>query len=84
MFILPESIKTMINALMAVFAKKEDLKQSDWNQSDNAKLDFIKNKPVEATDDEVMELLMEYDVITLVSDTTGYTYLDADDKILVI
>lgn len=25
MFILPESIKTMLNALMAVFAKKEDI-----------------------------------------------------------
>lgn len=25
MFILPESIKTMLNAFMAVFAKKEDI-----------------------------------------------------------
>lgn len=58
--------------------------QSDWAQTNPAAIDYIKNKPVEATDDEIMELLMEYNIITLVSDTTGYIYLDADDKILVI
>lgn len=58
--------------------------QSDWAQTDSAANDYIKNKPVEATDDEIMELLMGYNIITLVSDTTGYIYLDADDKILVI
>lgn len=58
--------------------------QSDWAQTNSAAIDYIKNKPVEATDDEIMELLMGYNIITLVSDTTGYIYLDADDKILVI
>ena len=37
-----------------------------------------------ATDDEVMELLASRNVITPVSDSTGYTYLDIDSKILVI
>lgn len=37
-----------------------------------------------ATDDEVMELLALRNVITPVSDSTGYTYLDIDSKILVI
>ena len=58
--------------------------QSNWEQTDDTKIDYIKNKPVEATDDEVMELLMAYSIVMLVSDTTGYTYLDADGKILVI
>lgn len=45
MLILPESIQTLINAFVAIFAKKEELKQPDWNQSDYTKLDYIKNKP---------------------------------------
>ena len=45
MLILPESIQTLINAFVAIFAKKEELKQPDWNQSDSTKLDYIKNKP---------------------------------------
>ena len=45
MLILPESIQTLINAFVAIFVKKEELKQPDWNQSDSTKLDYIKNKP---------------------------------------
>ena len=56
--------------------------QSDWNQVDETKTDFIKNKPVEATDDEVMALLATCNIITLFADATGYVYLDVDGKIL--
>lgn len=58
--------------------------QSDWEQTDDKKADYIKNKPVEATDDEVMALLIAYNVIMPVSDSTGYVYLDKDQKILVM
>lgn len=56
--------------------------QADWNQTDATKADFILNKPVEATDDEVMALLISRNVIMPVSDSTGYVYLDKDQKIL--
>ena len=65
-------------------AKTVEQIQSDWNQVDETKADFIKNKPVEATDDEVMTLLTAYNVITLFADATGYVYLDVDGKILVM
>lgn len=65
-------------------AKTVEQIQSDWNQVDETKADFIKNKPVEATDDEVMALLAAYNVITLFADATGYVYLDVDGKILVM
>jgi hypothetical protein len=57
---------------------------ADWEQTDEAQLDYIKNKPSIATDDEVMELLFSRSIVTPVSDSTGYTYLDVDQKILVI
>lgn len=65
-------------------AKTVEQIQSDWNQVDETKADFIKNKPVEATDNEVMALLAAYNVITLFADATGYVYLDVDGKILVM
>ena len=51
--------------------------------TDNAIANMNVNIDV-ATDDEVMELLASRNVITPVSDSTGYTYLDIDSKILVI
>ena len=56
--------------------------QADWNQTDETKNDYIKNKPRIATDDEVMTLLRSYNIITLIVDSTGYVYLDKDEKIL--
>lgn len=84
MFILPESIKTMINALMAVFAKKEDLKQSDWNQSDNAKLDFIKNKPQEVTDEQFLSWLSEENVVTPTASASGEIYTTNKNEIYIL
>lgn len=56
--------------------------QSDWLQNDETQADYIKNKPRIATDDEVMTLLRSYNIITLIVDSTGYVYLDKDEKIL--
>lgn len=56
--------------------------RSDWAQEDPDAPDYILNKPSIATDDEVMELLFSKNVVTPISDSTGYTYLDQDQKIL--
>ena len=56
--------------------------RSNWLQTDESKADFILNKPVEATDDEVMAMLAAHNIITLFADATGYVYLDVDGKIL--
>lgn len=84
MLILPESIKTLINAFMAIFAKREDVKQSDWNQTDATKMDFIKNKPEEPTDEEFLQLLMDMDIVQPLSDNNGTVYTAADNKIYVL
>lgn len=82
MLILPESIKTLINAFMAIFAKKEDLKQSDWNQADTNKLDFIKNKPAIATDEEIINLVAAEDMLPTVVDSDGAILSDENKNIL--
>lgn len=40
-----ETLATVINAIDQTKANKEDLVASDWNQTDEAALDYIKNKP---------------------------------------
>lgn len=84
MFILPESIKTMLNAFMAVFAKKEDLKQSDWNQVDSNKLDYIKNKPQEVSDDEILAWLNEENIVAPVASVSGELYTTNNNEIYVL
>lgn len=84
MFILPESIKTLINAFMAIFAKKEDLKQSDWNQADTTKIDFIKNKPQELSDEEFFAWLNEAKVVEPVATNSGKLYTTNDNKIYIL
>lgn len=38
----------------------------------------------EATEEDIIELLGAYDIVKLLCDSTGYAYLDQDQKILVI
>ena len=84
MFILPESIKTLINAFMAIFAKKEDLKQSDWKQSDITRLDYIKNKPQETSEEEFLIWLNEAKVVEPVASASGEIYTTNNNEIYVL
>lgn len=62
--------------------------QADWNQTDETKSDFIKNKPSSigevVTDDEVLEVLATQNIITPVVDATGAIYTDEKQNILTI
>jgi hypothetical protein len=84
MLILPESIQTLINGLVAIFAKKEDLKQSDWNQTDYTKLDYIKNKPEMVSDEEFLNWLAEEKIVEPVTTTTGELYVNNNNEIYVL
>ena len=45
--------------------------QSDWNQTDEAAADYIKNKPLIATNDDAMDLLAEIGIITPITNSNG-------------
>ena len=45
--------------------------QPDWNQNDNTKPDYIKNRPLIATNDDAMDLLAEIGIITPITNSNG-------------
>ena len=56
--------------------------QSDWNQEDDTQIDYIKNKPEIATDDEIIAMLMEEDMFPVVTDSDGSVLADESGNIL--
>lgn len=56
--------------------------QADWSQTDEAAADFIKNKPEIATDDEIIEMLTQEDMLPVVTDSDGSILADENDNIL--
>ena len=65
----------------AVAAVPEQV-QSDWNQTDESAVDYIKNKPEIATDDEIITLLTEEDMFPVVTDSDGSILSDENNNIL--
>lgn len=55
--------------------------QVDWDQADNTKLDYIKNKPDE---NDALELLMEMNLIEPVADEDGSIYTDENGAMYTI
>lgn len=54
-----------------ITAAINEIPQADWSQTDSTQKDFIKNKPDIATDDEIIDMLVEFDTIIAVSDSDG-------------
>lgn len=65
-------------------ADKEDLKQSDWNQADVNQLDYIKNKPQELSDEELLMWLNDAEVVSPVASTSGEIYTTNNNEIYVL
>ena len=57
-------------------------KQPDWNQDNETASDYIKNKPDITTDDEIIELLIQEDMLPVVSDSDGAFLADDNENIL--
>lgn len=58
------------------------IKQPDWNQADETANDFIKNKPEMATDEDVINALIEADLLCAVADADGNILADESENIL--
>ena len=63
-------------------AISNNVKQSDWNQTNEGEIDYIKNKPDVATDDDVINLMLELDMMPVVQDADGTILVDSDGAIL--
>ena len=55
--------------------------QSDWNQNDETKADYIKNKPLIATNDDAMDLLAEIGIITPITNSNGEILTSSSNEI---
>ena len=53
----------------------------DWNQSDNMQLDYIKNKPSIATNDDSMDFLAEMGIIIPVTNFAGEILISPSNEI---
>lgn len=62
--------------------KLENVSQPDWNQIDDSQLDFIKNKPDVATDEDIIDLMLDMDMMPVVQDTDGTVLVDSDNTII--
>ena len=55
--------------------------QSDWNQNDETKADYIKNKPSIATNDDAMDFLAEIGIIEPITNSNGEILISASNEI---
>lgn len=58
--------------------------QSDWSQNDETAPDYIKNKPLEETEDDAMEMLADMGIVDPVIDEEGNVLTDESGNILTI
>ena len=55
--------------------------QPDWNQNDNTQPDYIKNRPLIATDDDALDLLVGIGAITPITNLSGEILISSSDEI---
>lgn len=79
-----EKVLKPIVDLVHTKADKKDILQSDWIQTDETKIDFIKNKPIEETEDDAMEMLAEMGILDPVTDEENNILTDEDGNIFTI
>lgn len=60
------------------------IKNPDWNQNDSTAPDYIKNKPLEETEDDAMEMLTDMGIIDPITDEEGNILTDESVNILTI
>lgn len=58
--------------------------QSDWNQTDENKADYIKNKPQEVSEEEFLDWLNEAKVVEPVATASGEIYTTNNNEIYVL
>lgn len=80
---LEKVLKPIVN-LVHTKADKKDILQSDWIQTDETKIDFIKNKPIEETEDDALEMLTEMGILDPVTDEENNILTDEEGNIFTI
>ena len=56
-------------------------KQSDWDQNDDTQPDYIKNRPLVATNDDILNFLVDIGVIVPITNLAGEILISSSDEI---
>ena len=78
-----EAVSTLVGGIAVSDQINEALlnSQADWDQTDNTKPDYIKNKPDE---EDAVVLLMEMNLVDPVVDENGFVYTDENGAMFTI
>jgi hypothetical protein len=58
------------------------LPKPDWNEVDETSLSYIKNKPEIATDEEIIDMIAQEDILVAVADSDGSILTDENGDVL--
>ena len=74
------------NILVLVNTKvdRTELKQADWNQTDENQLDYIKNKPEQVSDEEFFNWLVEVKLIYPAASASSEIYTTNNNEIYIL
>ena len=79
-----EKVLKPIVDLVKTKADSKDVMQSDWDETDETSPAFIKNKPIEETEDDAMEMLVEMGILDPIQDEENNILTDEDGNIFTI
>lgn len=77
-------VKTLISALKTWTNKRLVESKADWNQVDEEADNYIKNKPIEETEDNALEMLTEMGILDPIQDEENNILTDEDGNIFTI
>lgn len=55
--------------------------QSDWNQNDETQPDYIKNRPLIATNDDILNFLVDIGAVVPITNLAGEILISSSDEI---
>lgn len=79
-----EKVLKPIVDLIRTKADKTDIKQANWEETNETDPAFIQNKPVSETEDDAMDMLAEMGIIDPIQDEENNILTDEDGNIFTI
>ena len=58
-----------------------EIPQSDWNQNDETAPDYVKNRPLIATNDDILNFLVDIDLVVPITNLAGEILISSSDEI---
>lgn len=80
----PEAIRPWVEQILDAIQAGGGTVQADWDQINELAPDYIKNKPVEETEDDAIDMLTEMGLVDPVMDEENNILTDEDSNIFTI